>query len=154
LTYKLNEDGTVMISKDADGNCMGSDKAQNIMMDAIDKKKTAFVNIGKESYVYDKVNGPPKVGGDQIHLSPDQINRFNTGTHGTDNRTMGYGMVFMHETLHSNVAMGGARADDLSLNRTGPVVDIMNTVRSELNLQGMNFGTRAQYMSTQSAPGS
>ena len=66
-----------------------------------------------------------------------------------DNRTLGFGMTFLHETLHSNVAEGGPNRDLIGANNIdvfrGPVVDRMNIVRRQLNNQGLNFGERSTY---------
>jgi len=61
---------------------------------------------------------------------------------------MGWGMGFMHEVLHTNVAKGGAieHGDEKTIfSNTGIVVDRMNIIRRELNAQGENYGIRKCY---------
>src|SRR5690606_26183431 len=112
---------------------------------------TAFVSLSSKgkSYVGNS-KGEGEVGGNQIFLSREEISSFKRGAMGVDNRTMGYGIVFLHETLHSNVAEGGGQSDiggwnhNQSVNR-GPVVDRMNIVRRQMNAKGFNFGERSTY---------
>lgn len=61
-----------------------------------------------------------------------------------DNRTLGWGMTLMHEINHTNV--GGGLQD--SPFNPGPVVTIMNTIRTELNAQGGKYGQRLEYYGT------
>ena len=64
---------------------------------------------------------------------------------GLDNRTMGWGMTLLHEMLHTSI--NGNLKDDISNEySTGPVVDYMNIIRTQLNNQGFKFGIRKQYM--------
>lgn len=85
-----------------------------------------------------------------MNLVPSQINEHINGAHNVNNKTLGWGMTFMHETLHSNVADGGASGHDsetTNFGSRGTVVDRMNIVRSQLNAQGMNYGQRESYIS-------
>ena|GEM_PF-904701 len=144
LDYEKDADGNAIISLDKEGNQTGSSEARLILSFAINSKETANARIGNKSEVTDK-NGIQTLGGNFINISPTEINNFIEGSHGVDNRTMGFGMVFTHEILHTNVAEGGAKADINDMEFRGPVVNRMNTVRSQLNSQGYNFGQRSYY---------
>lgn len=80
-------------------------------------------------------------GTNQIGLNFRQIEGFVNGTVNLDNRTLGWGMTLMHEIQHTNV--GGGFSD--APYNPGPVVSTMNTLRSELNGQGGNYGQRLEY---------
>ena len=80
-------------------------------------------------------------GGIYIVIAPHQIESFIKGSYGVDNRTMGFGMTFLHEFFHTTV--GGEFKDEVL--STTPVVDIMNNIRQELNHAGYNFGQRMLY---------
>lgn len=67
-----------------------------------------------------------------------------TGKGNLDNRTLGWGMTFMHELHHTQV--GGGLSD--SPGNPDPVVTQMNIVRSELNNLGGNYGQRLNYNAT------
>jgi hypothetical protein len=62
---------------------------------------------------------------------------------GMDSRTLGWGMTFMHELLHTKVG-GGYKDSDIPW-QTGTVVDTMNKIRSESNEKGGDYGFRMQY---------
>ncbi|GGH69916.1 RHS repeat-associated core domain-containing protein [Phaeocystidibacter marisrubri] len=74
----------------------------------------------------------------QIKLNPNQINGFVRGTRGVDKRTMGFGMVFLHEVRHWLTGL----KDDKEFPGTGPIVDHMNSIRGQL---GPEWGERSSY---------
>ena len=53
-------------------------------------------------------------------------------------------MTLMHEIQHTQVG-GGLLDTPYGFNNPGPVVEIMNAIRSELNAQGGNYGQRLEY---------
>ena len=65
----------------------------------------------------------------QLNINPTQINKMMSGAQNVDPKTMGMGMTFMHETLHSTVG-GGLRDAPVGsgLGPTGAVVNRMNIV--------------------------
>jgi len=150
LTYSIGSNGQMSYTKDSNGNPVistttdangnvvqvGSTTARNLMINAIDNSSTVTVSAGVRSVT----DGPANA----IGLSYSQIDRFIQGTHGLDNTTLGWGMTFMHEINHTNV---GGGLPDAPYN-PGPVVTIMNTIRSELNAQGGNYGQRLEYFGT------
>lgn len=99
---------------------------------------TDFVNVGINAA--NNVSGVPK-GSNDIWLSPNQINGFISGTTNINNKTLGWGMTFMHELHHTQVS--GGLADTPGNPR--PVVTQMNIIRSELNALGDNYGQRMNY---------
>ena len=143
LVYAANEGGDAIISLtiDSDGNIVeqGSQEARDIMTDAISNTTTAYSRItsGRSSSV---------VGGGLININPNQISGMMNGANNINPKTLGMGMTFMHETLHS--ALGGGLRDaprGSGVGATGDVVDRMNVVRSEMNAQGNNYGIRKSY---------
>lgn len=144
LDFERDADGNAIISVDKNGDKTGSSEARTILTSAINNEETAFARIGNKSQVTNK-DGVPELGGNYINISPTEVNNFIKGSYGVDNRSMGFGMVFTHEILHTNVAEGGAKYDSSGPRATGPVVERMNIIRSQLNKQGLNFGIRSSY---------
>jgi len=151
LVYDTDENGNPIIAKDKNGNEIGSSEARGIIKYAIDHTgNTAKMvpSTNGESFVGDK-NGVSKVGGDHIYIGEKQIKGFINGSKEVDNKTMGFGMMSLHEILHSNVAEGGAKPDMASGTMfgvaRGPVVNRINKVRGQLNSQGHNYGLRSVY---------
>ncbi|AZQ57268.1 hypothetical protein EJ994_00020 [Maribacter sp. MJ134] len=151
LIHTTDDDGNAIIATDSDGNQLGSSEARGAVIGALsstDIAKAQIVDSGGSRVTNDL--GETEVGGNNINLDIGQItNQFIGGAREVDNRTMGFGMTFIHESLHSNVADGGANRDfvgDTNVDvRTGPVVDRMNIIRGQLNSQGFNFGQRQTY---------
>ena len=140
LIFDTDKNGDAIVATDKDGNAIGSAKARDLLTGAISTTKQAFATItsGRSSV--------PGAGSPLIRLNPDQIDTFIKGASGgLDSRTLGYGMTFMHEMLHSNVGLG-ASDDKSRFGATGPVVDKMNIIRSQL---GPSFGQRKSYMGLQ-----
>lgn len=151
MVYQTDANGNPVIATttDASGNTIqaGSQEARDIMTGAISNTTTAFASITPNSR-----SGAP-VGGTAIYINPNQINTMMSGAHNVDPNTIGFGMTFMHETLHSGVGMGVSdppRGSGVGL--TGAVVDRMNIVRSELNSQGYNYGQRTSYEAVSFSP--
>jgi len=150
LVYATDNDGNAIISTDGDGNQLGSAEGRNIIVGALGAEEIATARITESggSQVTNDL-GEMEIGGSNINLDINQINQNISGSREVDNRTLGFGMTFMHETLHSNVAQGGAQRDFIGQTNvdvyTGPVVDRMNIVRGQLNSQGFNFGIRQTY---------
>ena len=137
LSYQKSDDGSPIVATNPEtGQMLGSKTARNLVLEAIDKKETVTVAPGKSS-----------VKGLMIGLSAQEINTMKAGAHNVSEKTLGYGMTFMHEYLHTEP--GGGLVDDHSDSGigTGDVVDKMNQIRKELNEQGLNYGIRMNYSS-------
>jgi RHS repeat-associated protein len=148
LVYKKDDKGNAIVAtkKDGNGNAVqvGSKEARDIMINNVDHKVTAYARITS-------TRSSAPVNGGLINLNPQQINGFINGAQNVDSRTMGWGMTFMHESLHS--ALGGGLRDNLPrLSDTGQVVDRLNIVRQELNQNGGNYGVRMSYKATSFNP--
>lgn len=144
MVYKKDGDGNAVIATKKDSNGkevqVGSSAARDIMMNNVDHKVTAYARIRSGG-------SSAPVNGGLINLDPKQISSFVNGSVNVDSKTMGWGMTFMHESLHS--ALGGGLRDNLpKLSDTGQVVDRLNTVRQELNQNGGNYGQRMSYQAT------
>jgi len=141
LTYAKDENGNPIISTttDSNGNTVqvGSATARDLMTNAIDHQDWITVAAGTTSHVPQGTN--------TIGLNFKQIENFIIGTVGMDNRTLGWGMTLMHEINHTKV--GGGLRD--TPGNPGPTVTKMNTIRSELNALGGNYGQRLDYYGTQ-----
>ena len=126
LEYSKNEDGSPVISSNG-----GSATARTHLISLIENAQTigVFSQIGNGSFAL----------GNSIVLDRTQINMFINGSDGVDNRTLGYGMTFLHESFHTDV--GGGLMDNI--NTQGPVVERMNIIRQEL---GPYWGQRMSYM--------
>ena len=137
LSYQKSDDGSPIVATNPEtGQMLGSKTARNLVLEAIDKKETVTVAPGKSSGK-----------GLKIGLSAQEINTMKAGAHNVSEKTLGYGMTFMHEYLHTEP--GGGLVDDHSDSGigTGDVVDKMNQIRKELNEQGLNYGIRMNYSS-------
>jgi RHS repeat-associated protein len=137
LHYEKDKDGNAIVKKGKDGKEIGSATARMMLVDMIDNTNaelSAYTTPGKGSRAYEGAN--------QIGLDPLQIIAFIDGAEGgLDNTTLGWGLMFLHESLHT--PMGGSLKDDLSsFGATGSVVDRINTIRSEL---GSEYGQRKSY---------
>jgi len=127
LSYEKDANGKPIIRTDENGNSVGSETARGMIQNLIDN--TDIVNV---SQVPDGKGS--KGGGNQIGLDVSQIQGFMNGTQGGLNKeTMGYGMVFLHEFLHTG--LGGNLSDR-------DVVPKMNGIRGQL---GADFGQRMSY---------
>jgi hypothetical protein len=143
LVYQTDKNGNAIVATttDKNGNTVqvGSQVARDIMTSAIGNTTTAYARISSS-------NSSAPNGGQLINLNVNQINSFINGANNVDNRTLGWGMTFMHETLHSYV--GGGLSDVQRGSGFGPIGAVetrMNDVRSQLNQQGANYGQRLSY---------
>jgi len=144
LVYQKDDNGNPIISTrtDKDGNKSenGSEEGRKIIKDAISNTTRAFAKIDDS-----KVSNSP-INGGKISLNPNQINNFIDGANNLDPRTLGWGMTFLHETLHSFV--GGGLSDYLPKGTNiGQIETRLNVVREQLNQKGENFGRRMRYHS-------
>ncbi|WP_197286241.1 DUF6443 domain-containing protein [Pedobacter sp. PACM 27299] len=126
---------------------VGSAEARNLITSAIDNTTTGYARITSSG-------SSAPLGGNLMSLNPSQINNFISGVNGVDSRTLGFGMTFMHELTHSG--LGGGLTDpsrSAGFGPTGPTVDRMNIIRSELNDKGGNYGQRSSYQAVMTTPG-
>lgn len=143
--YATDAKGKPIVSRDANGDKIGSRKARNILKDAIGHTDDINISLGGANSV---------TAGNDIRLSPNQINSFIAGTSaGIDNTTLGWGMTALHEIKHTNVGGGihhGAEAAPGNFGMLGKNVRIENTIRRQLD---GNYGTRTSYQAIRLAPG-
>ena len=137
LQYEKDKNGNAVVRTNEDGTYLGSETARNHIISIINSSETITIGASKGS-------SSPHHSND-IGLNMSQIQSFVDGSNNVDNRTLGIGMTFIHESLHTIV--GGELSDDKNRYQTGDVVDFVNTIRYELNSQGYNFGNRMQYTS-------
>ena len=137
LRYAKNNDGKPIIGKTTDKKGKeinsGSKTARKFIIDMIEDKSEVKVFYAKSS----------RGNGNKLGLNPDQINDMIHGAVGVDGNTLGFGMTFMHELLHTSI--GNGYYDTTADFGTGHVVDFMNQIRKELNEQGFNYGQRMNY---------
>ena len=133
LKYNIKETGEVEIKATNKGQ--GSQTARNHLKSLIDNKETVTVEGGKDSCTRRNT----------VALNLRQIASFVNGSNNVSNLTLGLGMVFLHESFHTEA--GGGLHDDGSPFCTGSVVDKMNTIRDEMNKNGYDFGKRMSYPS-------
>jgi len=118
---------------------IGSATAREFLLGVIDNTDFVSVAINAAS----NLSAVP-LGSNDIWLSPSQINSFINGSVNVDNRTLGWGMTFMHELNHTQV--GGGLRD--TPGNPGPLVSQMNIIRFELNTLGGNYGQRLDYQAS------
>lgn len=139
LDYKKDENENAIIAKDDQSNNLGSSTARDYMTEIIGKSDIIDAGIIPEH----KSQGS-QGGGNSLWLKPSQINSFINGAKNIDNRTLGWGMTFIHESYHTII--GGSLSD--APYNPGPVVTKMNIIRDELNSKGGNYGQRIDYIAT------
>lgn len=151
LTLSINENANVVYNKNSNGIASvstsqkngkeiqnGSKTARDFLIRMMDEKETINFTGGKQTAC--------KPGTNDIGIDYKQIQSFILGTSkGLDSKTLGWGMVVLHEMLHTNIG-GGLKDDKASEYSTGAVVDFMNQIRNEMNKQGYNYGKRKGYM--------
>lgn len=143
--YATDADGKPVIARDADGKKVGSRKARKILTKAIGHSDDINISLGGANSV---------TAGNDIRLSPNQINSFMAGTSADlNNTTLGWGMTALHEIKHTNVGGGihhGAELNAGNFGLKGKNVRIENTIRRQL---GGNYGKRTSYQGIRLAPG-
>ena len=151
LSLSVSESGNIVYAKDENGKPIvssyqkngktienGSQAARDLLIKTIDAKETITFQGGRST-----ANLP---GTNMIGINLKQMTALINGTSkGLDSRTMGWGMTLLHEMLHTPIN-GNLKDDRSSEYSTGPVVDYMNKIRTQLNNQGFNFGIRKQYI--------
>lgn len=136
LVYDKDDKGNAEIA-----GVVRSPSAREFLMNLIDNEETVDVRINidpTESSVTDGENNLTQLS--SVHVQ-DMIDN----TNNLDNRTLGWGMTFLHEMHHTRP--GGYFRDPQEGFGTGEVVNRMNVFRAELNAQGYNFGQRMNYRS-------
>ena len=136
LVYDKDDKGNAEIA-----GVVRSPSAREFLMNLIDNEETVDVRINidpTESSVTDGENNLTQLS--SVHVQ-DMIDN----TNNLDNRTLGWGMTFLHEMHHTRP--GGYFLDPQEGFGTGEVVNRMNVFRAELNAQGYNFGQRMNYRS-------
>ena len=129
ITYKRDSNGNAVF------NSNGTSKtARDYLVEIIDNKDYLVVKSSPG-------NSETPNGGNLIKLSSKQIKEFIDNSHNLDQSTLGWGMVFFHESRHSK--FGGSGVDDKNNWGTGIVVDFMNKIRKEL---GSSYGVRENYV--------
>ncbi|HRJ98773.1 MAG TPA: RHS repeat-associated core domain-containing protein [Ignavibacteria bacterium] len=127
LKFRKNEKGKAIIKG-------GSKQARILLKRGINEGLTK---------VYNTVDKGSISRGFDIGLDPIQIEKYISGTSENLNKnTMGWGMVFLHEFLHTE--SGGNLSDPKDYGAIGEVESIMNEIRKEL---GEDYGYRASYQS-------
>ncbi|WP_246011593.1 RHS repeat domain-containing protein [Flavobacterium piscinae] len=138
LEYKKDKDGNAIISKDKDGKEIGSRIARGLMIKAIDNPKVGLFKLVDE--------GGSNGEGLNFKIDVNEVNNFISGaSDALNNKTMGFGMTFMHEALHTDLLYGEAHgSESVKWGETGRIVNTMNSIRKEL---GSSYGQRLSYLS-------
>lgn len=143
LNLYFSSNGYLLYNKEQYSEC-GSKIARNFLISAIDNPVTICIGDNGELSLFDKIN----MG---IGICDSQISGYRNNTPGgLDDRTLGYGMVFLHELAHSPI--GGSKKDPYEPLEyvQGKTVQFINSIRKELddnplfNKKGY-FGIRLSY---------
>jgi uncharacterized protein RhaS with RHS repeats len=142
--YTTDSKGKAVISRDADGKKVGSRKAREILKKSINHTDDINISLGGASSV---------AVGNEIRLSPTQMNNFLTGTSGDiNNTTLGWAITTLHEITHTNVGGGISHGKEKTAGNfglKGKNVRIENTIRRQL---GGNYGKRTSYQGIKFTP--
>lgn len=137
LEFKKDDDGNAIISKDKDGNEIGSSLARGAITKAINHEDTGNFTLvdsgGSHGTALD------------FQVDVNEVNSFIGGTSNElNNKTMGFGMTFTHELIHTDIGLGKLHGDEVfTWGKTGTVVNVMNSIRSQL---GADYGQRCSYL--------
>jgi hypothetical protein len=163
LVLSVNDRGMVVIIENKEGD-IPLLSAGNMGNSDVSETAKAFVTsaigfeiaINVQDVTTSKHQERSQGGGRNLYLDFDQISKFIEGTPKTlDNRTMGLGLVGLHELYHTHAgayfANGGKiegmspQLDTDKIGAKGPTVTFMNQIEREL---GGNIGVRTQYHTT------
>jgi len=139
-SLSMNDDNKLVFDPDevADG---GSEQAREFLMGLINDTDVLMVNASG--------NGSKSVNND-VALDFNEIQGFSEGVQGGLNAmTMGSGMTFLHEALHTNVG-GGLTDDNSDYGKIGQVETFMNGIRDQL---GADYGQRLSYQAVRTDDG-
>jgi RHS repeat-associated protein len=136
LDYEKDTDGNPIINTDANGNLLGSATART--------QFTKLVNDLESISIDANPRLESSGSNSEINLNFSRIKGLMDGVQNNLNKeTMGYGMVLLHEFLHTCLGGKGTHGvEATSFGKTGDIVDLMNTIRSEL---GESYGQRKSY---------
>lgn len=140
LKVEVGDDGYLSYETNSNESGTFSQTARTLLIQAIDDKKednlvTTMENSG--SRATDNI----EPGLASINLNEDQINGYINNSENVNDKTLGYGMVFLHELNHTE--SGNDLSDNTSPgNPTGDNVDMMNIIRNEM---GSDWGERTSY---------
>jgi hypothetical protein len=131
------------------GTESGSETARNFLMQAIDSEENIDMTYDHNIRGSRASRGgalmraiPESLRDDVFHLTPEQIDQFVRGTSkDLDNRTFGWGMVFLHELGHRFLGLSDPSEEKRST-KPGENVELMNKIRREM---GKNWGERQVY---------
>lgn len=137
LEYEKDNDGNAVVSKDSNGNAVGSFAARETLKKSIDDISTATFSLVTSSGSEGQ--------GLNFRLDINEVHQFINGASPMlNNKTMGFGMIFLHEILHTDVGIGVLHGSEVNIfGQTGTVVDYMNNIRSQL---GSDYGIRTSYL--------
>jgi RHS repeat-associated protein len=135
LTFATDANGNAIIAKDGKGNSVGSEEARGLITGALSSPDQAYATLTTSASSVPAPNSP------LIRLNPNEIKGNIAGSVGVDSRTRGFGMVFMHELMHSNVG-GGMTDPQKMFGSMGPIINRENLIRQQL---GSNYGQRLSY---------
>jgi len=125
----------------------GSETAQKMLSKAISHKETVSVDQ-LNKMMKKQAGGGTRGGGSRVWMDPEQLSDLENNATGISPLAQGTGMTFLHELNHTKVLGSLSDAPNSQLRRKlghrGPVVNKMNTVRSELGMR-----TRTSYASGQ-----
>lgn len=113
----------------------GSSEARIALINAIDNTSNT-INVK-----FTEGETRTEIGGLNMEFNPNDAENFSNGSYGgLNSNTLGYGMTFLHEVMHTSLGLSVGDAEGFG--QTGAVVDFMNSVRTQL---GKGFGQRYSY---------
>ncbi len=140
-SISVNSEGNLVSvngAKDVNGNLRGSTKARNYLQSILKSSKTIYISNDDSKNTQGGGIGHVNINADQIDGN---IQAVKNG--GIQELTFGFGMSFLHETLHTATGTLAIKPSattaivdppNTNPNATGPTVDKINEFRIELGL--------------------
>ena len=137
LLYSKDDDGNAIVATDSDGNENGSSILRSALIKGIDSENTGNFSLVE--------SGGSQGQGLNFQLDINEVNSFVKGaSHDLNNKTLGFGLTFAHELLHTDIGLGRLHGNELNAwGKTGRIVDVMNVIRGQL---GSDYGQRLSYL--------
>jgi RHS repeat-associated protein len=139
LTYSKDKNTGEALVAEVDGEKAGSESARNFLTGLIDDTKST-ITVGASTGQGSKTQG------DHIWIDSEQIDgHINNTPNGLNDKTLGYGMTFLHELHHTTPGGSLSNPPRSDVSSTGKTVDKVNKYREEIDNNSYNDSSSQGY---------